>query len=117
MVNDQIGCPTYALDLTQALWKLILIYNNKNKIQINKKGIYHITNLGHCSWYDLACEIVKASSLRVKISPISSLEWESIKPESAPRPSYSALDCQKIARLGIKMRPWQQALKEYLLTL
>jgi len=117
VVNDQIGCPTYALDLAHALWKLILIYTGENQFPKNKKDIYHITNLGYCSWHDFAREIIKESRLQVKISPISSLEWRKIKPKSAPRPSYSVLDGQKIARLGIKMRPWQQALKEYLSTL
>jgi len=114
VVNDQVGCPTYAADLASAIWQLI---NPKSKIINQVSGIYHITNQGSCSWYEFAKEIVKIKKLKIKIVPISTAEWRKIKPDSATRPSYSVLDSLKLKRAGIVLRPWQEALREYLTNL
>lgn len=108
VVNDQVGCPTYAFDLAKAIWQLI---QKKSPF-----GVYHITNSGQCSWYEFAKEILKleGKSKKVEIKPITSKEWQKIKPDSAKRPKYSVLDCSRVKKLGIKIRPWQEALKSYL---
>jgi len=110
VVKDQIGSPTYALDLAQAIEKLIQRQLTNEK----QSGIYHITNSGHCSWYEFAKKIVALKRLETKILPITTAEWQKIKPDSAPRPPYSVLALEKIQKEGIKMRPWQEALAEYL---
>jgi len=110
VVNDQIGCPTYALDLAKAIWQLI----QRQATSDQRTGIYHITNSGSCSWYEFAKEIIELKGLKTKVIPIASEEWQKIKPNSAKRPKYSVLDCSKIKKLGIKMPPWQEALKKYL---
>ncbi len=87
VVFDQIGTPTYANDLAEAI--LTIIHSDK-KPSGNK--IYHFSNEGVASWYDFAQEIMKASRLNCKISPILSKEY----PLPAPRPFYSVLDKTKI---------------------
>lgn len=110
VVADQIGSPTYALDLAKAIYKLVYGLRIMNQ----QSEIYHITNSGQCSWYQFACEIIKIKRLKTKIIPITTADWQVIKPDSAKRPLYSVLDCSKIKKLGIAMRPWQEALKDYL---
>jgi len=120
VVNDQIGSPTYALDLAKAIYKIIKISNltfaQRASAAKAESQIYHITNSGQCSWYELAKEIAKLKGLKLKILPISSKKWKKIKPDSAKRPKYSVLATKKINSLGIKMRPWQEALLDYLKT-
>ena len=79
VVADQIGSPTYAADLAAAIVKIIPQMNEKNT------GIYHFTNMGVCSWYDFATEIMELSGLKCKVNPISSAEY----PTRAKRPFYS----------------------------
>ena len=118
VVSDQIGPPTYALDLAKAIYKLI----NELKIKNYESGIFHITNDGETSWANFAKEIVKqkkdvsrqSRGVKTKIIPISAKVWQKIKPESAPRPKYSVLSNEKIQKLDIKMRPWQEGLSDYL---
>lgn len=110
VVNDQIGCPTSAQDLAKAIYKLI------QKSNLKSQNLFHMTNSGQCSWYEFAQEIVKLKGLKTKILPITSEDWQRIKPDSAKRPKYSVLSNKKINSLGIKLRPWQEALKDYLKT-
>lgn len=98
IVNDQIGCPTYAVDLADRTKELI-----KNNVP---SGVYHITNSGSCSWYEFACEIFKIKKIDVKAIPCASDEF----PRPAKRPAYSILINTKIE----PVRPWKDALKEYL---
>ena len=71
----------------------------------------HVTNSGCCSWYDFAREILRGGGIRnVSVLPI--LSEELARP--APRPAYSVLDCRRYsAWTGLVMRPWQEALEEY----
>lgn len=113
VVKDQFGCPTYALDLAKAIYQII----SNVKIQMSKFslfGIYHLTNAGCCSWFEFAQETIKLAGLRTKIIPITTKQWQQIKPQGAPRPKYTVLDCSKIKKLGIKMRCWRGALRDYL---
>lgn len=101
VVNDQIGSPTYAPDLASAIVEILPQINEFNS------GIYHFTNLGQCSWYDFACEIMKKSGLNCKVNPIPTSEY----PTDAKRPMYSVLDKTKIQNVfGLKISNWQNAL-------
>ena len=103
VVDDQIGSPTYTVDLSKALSLLI---------QHGARGVFHVANSDFCTWYDYAQRILTLSGVRgVRVLPISSKELS----RPAPRPSYSVLDTQKLKReTGITLRPWFEALKDYL---
>lgn len=105
VVNDQIGSPTYTVDLSKAISLLI---------QREARGIFHVANSNLCTWYDYAQRILTLSGIKgVKVLPISSKELN----RPAPRPSYSALDTQKLKReAGMTLRPWFEALEDYLST-
>jgi dTDP-4-dehydrorhamnose reductase len=105
VVNDQIGLPTYTIDLSKAISLLI---------EQGARGIFHVANSDPCSWYDYARMILKLSAIkRVEVIPISSKEAG----RQATRPSYSVLDTQKFRReTGMDLRPWPEALKDYLST-
>jgi dTDP-4-dehydrorhamnose reductase len=102
VVNDQKGSPTYAKDLAVPLMTLI---------EKGKTGIYHLANSGSCTWFEFAGEIFRLLEIDTAIIPISSDELE----RKAKRPSYSVFDMWKFQKdTGLKMRPWQEALREYL---
>ncbi len=103
IVNDQIGSPTYTADLAKAISVLI---------QFDARGIFHVVNSDLCTWYTFGQAILKLSGMdRVRVIPISSKE--SGRP--AVRPSYSVLNCQRLKKeTGLGMRPWSEALKDYL---
>lgn len=105
IVNDQIGSPTYTVDLSKALSALI---------QFDAHGIFHVANSDFCTWYTFGQAILKLSGMdQVKVIPISSKELG----HPATRPSYSVLNCQKLEKkTGLTLRPWSEALKEYLST-
>ena len=103
VVNDQIGSPTYTGDLVETISKIIE--------QSPKFGIYHFSGIGECSWYDFAKEIFNQANIKTILNPITSKEY----PQKAKRPLYSYLDKTKIENtLNIKVRPWQEMLKNYL---
>jgi dTDP-4-dehydrorhamnose reductase len=106
IVNDQTGSPTYTRDLSRAISVLL---------QQKATGIFHVTNSGHCTWYAFGREILKLSGIEgVEVLPITSEELG----RPAPRPPYSVLDCQRLkVETGMELRPWAEALKEYLATL
>ena len=100
VVFDQIGTPTYAGDLAEAIVKILPLVCEKTK------GIYHFTNEGVCSWYDFAVEIMKKSGLHCQVNPISSSSY----PTKAIRPFYSVLDKSKIKNtFGVKIAHWREA--------
>ncbi len=103
VVDDQIGSPTYTVDLSKAISLLI---------QHEARGIFHVANSNFCTWYDYAQRILTLSGVKgVKVLPISSKELS----RPAPRPSYSVLDTQKLKReTGLTLRPWFEALKDHL---
>lgn len=104
VVNDQKGSPTYAKDLAEPLVCLM---------EKGKTGIYHLANSGSCTWFDFAGEIFRLLKIDVAITPISSDELE----RKAKRPLYSVFDMWKFQKdTGMKMRPWQEALREYIAT-
>lgn len=105
VVVDQIGTPTYAGDLADAIVQIITQMNKQNS------GVYHFTNMGVCSWYDFASEIMDLSCINCDVNPINSDQY----PTRAKRPFYSVLDKSKIQNVfGIKIKHWKQSLKECL---
>jgi dTDP-4-dehydrorhamnose reductase len=105
IVNDQMGSPTYTVDLAKAISLLI---------QFDAQGIFHVANSDFCTWYAFGQAILELSGMdKVKVIPISSEELGL----PAVRPSYSVLNCQKLKKeTGLTLRPWSEALKDYLTT-
>jgi dTDP-4-dehydrorhamnose reductase len=107
VVNDQLGCPTYAADLA----KLILFIISSQQWQ---KGIYHFSNEGVTSWYGFAEFIKELSGSNCKINPITTSQY----PTPAKRPAYSVLDTTKIRQVyGASLKKWQDSLAECLVKL
>lgn len=104
VVNDQIGTPTYTLDLSRLLVDMI---------ETEKYGYYHATNEGgYISWYDFACEIFRQAGLSTKVIPVTTVEYGLSK---AARPFNSRLDKTKLTQNGFTPLPtWQDALGRYL---
>ncbi|AFQ45993.1 dTDP-4-dehydrorhamnose reductase [Desulfosporosinus meridiei] len=104
VVNDQIGTPTYTLDLACLLVDMI---------ETEKYGYYHATNEGgYISWYDFTCEIYKQAGYETNIIPVTTEEYGLSK---AARPFNSRLDKNKLVENGFKLLPtWQDALSRYL---
>jgi len=102
VVNDQVGSPTWARDICAPLR---LIGSS------GKYGIYHVTNSGWCTWFDLAAETVRLAGLDCEIVPVASAELGL----PAQRPAYSVLDNRNYRRLsGETLRTWQEALRVFL---
>lgn len=100
VVNDQHGGPTYTKDVAYFTKKLL----RKN----HPSGVYHAVNAGHTTWYEFAKEIFQIAGKEVNVIPVTSAEF----PRPAKRPMYSILNQTK----GPSMRPWQEALKEFITT-
>jgi len=105
VVNDQIGTPTYTVDLARLLVDMI---------HSDKYGYYHATNEGgFISWYDFTLEIYKQVGLNTKVIPVSTIEYGLSK---AKRPYNSRLDKQKLSDMGFERLPdWKDGLSRYLL--
>ena len=105
VVADQIGTPTYAGDLAEAIVKILPQISEKTR------GIYHFTNEGVCSWYDFANEIMDQSHLTCQVNPIPSSAY----PTRATRPFYSVLDKTKIKHtFNVQIRHWKKGLEKCL---
>ena len=108
VVNDQIGTPTYTLDLA-----ILLV----DMIETEKYGYYHATNSesepdGYISWYDLCVEAYNQYGLKTKVIPVSTAEYGLSK---AKRPFNSRLDKSKLIEAGFKPLPdWKDAVGRYL---
>ena len=102
VVNDQIGTPTHAVDLANAIAKVILSSSTNY-------GIYHYSNEGKASWYDFAKKIFEVNKIEINLKPISTSEF----PTPAQRPKYSVLDKSKIKKeFNILIGEWQDSLKK-----
>jgi dTDP-4-dehydrorhamnose reductase len=102
VVHDQVGSPTYTVDLARFMVELM---------ETDKYGIYHATNSGVCSWYEFAVEIFKQAGLNVLVNPLTSDQF----PRPAARPKYSVLGKEKIKEQGLTpLRDWKEALAAYL---
>ena len=104
VVNDQIGNPTYTLDLAELLVDMICT---------EKYGNYHATNEGdYISWYDFTKEIYRQAGLKTKVIPVSTEEYGLSK---AKRPKNSRLDKKKLRQQGsVPLPDWKNALSRYL---
>ena len=104
VVSDQIGTPTYTLDLSRLL---------ADMIASEKYGYYHATNEGgFISWYDFACEIFRQAGKAMTVNPVTTEEYGLSK---AARPYNSRLDKSKLTENGFQKLPaWQDALARYL---
>lgn len=104
VVDDQIGTPTYTIDLARLLVDMI---------ETEKYGYYHATNEGgYISWADLAEESYKAAGMNVRVDRVSTAEYGLSK---AARPENSRLDKSKLIEAGFKPLPdWKDAVKRYL---
>ena len=104
VVNDQIGTPTYTLDLARLV---------ADMAETDRYGYYHVTNEGgYISWYDFTCEIFRQAGYTTKVVPVTTAEYSLSK---AARPFNSRLDRSKIAENGFKPLPdWKDALRRYL---
>ena len=101
VVHDQIGSPSYTLDLAGYAVELI---------KTRTTGIFHLANAGWASWCQLASEAVSVAGYDCQVVPIATGEY----PQKAVRPAYSVLDTAKFTQTsGISPRPWVQALREY----
>ena len=101
VVNDQIGSPTYTVDLAKLLCDMV---------QTDKYG-YHATNEGICSWYDFACEIFKQADIKIDVEPVPSTAF----PTKAIRPHNSRMSKKCLDEAGFNRLPaWQDALVRYL---
>lgn len=104
VVHDQIGTPTYTLDLSRLLVDMI---------ESEKYGYYHATNEGgYISWYDFTCEIFRQVGYSTNVVPVTTEEYGLSK---AARPFNSRLDKSKLVENGFEPLPtWQDALSRYL---
>jgi dTDP-4-dehydrorhamnose reductase len=102
IVDDQIGSPTYARDLAEALVTLA---------RLRGRGTFHVTNTGITSWYGFAAKIVELAGRSTIVEPMKSSELQ----RPAPRPSYSVLDNARFHDFcGYALREWTEALQAYL---
>lgn len=102
VVHDQVGSPTYTVDLANLMLELM---------NTDKYGTYHATNEGVCSWYEFAVEIFQQAGLNVKVNPLTTEQF----PRPAKRPAYSVLSKKKLTEAGLTpLRDWKEALAAYL---
>jgi dTDP-4-dehydrorhamnose reductase len=103
VVDDQKGSPTYSRDLAARTVRMA-----RSKC----RGLYHLTNQGSCTWYELAVQAVKGADLTgVELIPVATADYQ----RPAPRPANSVLDNARLRLEGMPMmRPWQVAVEEYI---
>ena len=110
VVDDQIGSPTYSLDLSKLMCDMI---------ETGKYGIYHATNEGICSWYEFAKYVFEKSGyLDINVNPVSTAEYKKLVPNQADRPLNSRLSKKSLDEAGFKRLPdWHDAVDRYLVEL
>ena len=110
VVSDQRGSPTYTRDLAQAIRALIQKHLTSD---LGPRTVFHIANKGSASRFELAQEIIRLVGKDTKVRPITSREW----PRPAEVPADSSLDISKFEReTHFAIRPWQEALADFLTT-
>jgi dTDP-4-dehydrorhamnose reductase len=102
VVDDQIGSPTWTMDLARAIIALI---------DGGCRGTYHAANSGYCSWNGFAKAIFEETGLNVDVRPMTTTELN----RPARRPLYSTLECSKLTvNTGFHPQAWRDALRQYL---
>lgn len=99
LVDDQIGSPTFTFDVVEKTWQLL---------QMQKRGVYHISSRGAISWADFAEEIFRTANIKTNVKRISTEEF----PAAAKRPYYSKLSAKKIERAGLEPIHWKEGLRK-----
>ena len=107
VIFDQVGTPTYALDLADAILKAM---DQTIDTDHEKGGVYHFSNEGVCSWYDFTIKIHEIAGIKTcKVNPIETKDY----PTKAARPHYSVLNKTKIKQtFNITIPHWEASLKE-----
>ena len=121
VVFDQVGTPTYAYDLAQAISVLLEDYKKEyfncqlSTVNYSKSGVYHYSNEGVCSWYDFTKMIAEiAGNTSCDIQPCHSDEF----PSPVKRPAYSVLDKTKVKEtFGVKVPYWTDSLRKCMVNL
>lgn len=102
VVYDEVGSPTYTLDLAKAISKLI---------KTDKYGIYHLTNSDSCSWFEFAKLIFEIADVDIEVTPVTAKEFA----RPAPRPSFSVLNNKKWIDNGfLPLRSYKEAIGDYI---
>lgn len=101
VVADQRCTPTYTADLAEGMAKLI---------EKGTSGLIHLTSAGDCTWHEFAAAIFRLSGVTADLTPITSAEFGA----KAKRPGYSVMGSNRAAETGVQLRPWPDALADYL---
>lgn len=101
VVDDEIGSPTYTVDLAAAICELVEAGA--------PAGLYHLAGLGVASRYDLAVEVLRLSGVQVPVARAKAADY----PSRAARPRNSLLNCEKAAAMGVVMPHWRDALARF----
>ena len=102
VVDDEWGNPTYAPDAAKAIDRLV---------SLDRPGVYHLVNQGATTRFELARQVLQASGRgHVPLTPVPHTEW----PRPAQPPLHAVLVNQAAAALGIDLRPWPEAVQEYI---
>lgn len=106
VIDDQVGSPTYTVDLADATLRLL---------DARASGVVHVANAGQTTWFGFTRAIMDAFGVApASLEPIGSDEWRRMKPDSAARPAYSVLDLAGYTRAtGSTMPDWRDALARY----
>ena len=105
VVNDQMGSPTYATDLADAI--LEIIRHNKFRDEGQTTQIYHYSNEGEISWYEFAKEIFKIEKIECEVNPVTTQQY----PTPAKRPRNTLMNKDKIVKVfNIKISNWKSSL-------
>lgn len=115
IVDDQVGCPTFAGDITRATFRMIV--SQLEDPQPSLYGTFHFCGQGEVSWYDYAQfilkEIARFREVKVRLKPIHSTDYQRRVPGVADRPAYAPLACEKMrVSYGISQNSWQEAVKD-----
>jgi dTDP-4-dehydrorhamnose reductase len=103
VVSDQVGAPTWARALAEAMSLAIV-----RDAFAYRTEVFHLSGSGRCSWFEFAQEIFKQAGLEPDLRPISTSEY----PTPARRPAFSLLDCRKAERdLGVRLPDWRESLR------
>jgi dTDP-4-dehydrorhamnose reductase len=101
VVADEVGCPTYTLDLARAIFELVARTDG---------GVFHLVNAGSASRFEWARAVLAVRRPGREVRPITLAEYE----RSSDPPPWGVIDTSKARAAGVVMRPWQDALAEYL---
>lgn len=107
IVFDQIGTPTYAEDIADAILTILTKVENGEKEPLEISGVFHYSNEGVTSWYDFAKAIFEHENIQCDVNPIESYEY----PTPAKRPPFSVLNKKKVKKhFGLKIPHWKDSL-------